>query len=455
MVIDVKYIKYIISLPSIFRLIFGFLVIIILDTLTLWLCVERRYQIETNKYILIIDSSSSTSVIKNNKEINNNTKNLALYRCKLIKCNTIYLLSSNYSLYTDTTKPDPSFTKVTGIVFNNYHPLFNKMYTKDGDIIVRYNNQSYFVDDSKYLNNIINLYYIILSTMFVVYIILFIYILSIKYKNNIYEKGTYKMYIENKLQRDVTEMIHHEMNMPLAIIRTIIEDFKDSSCYQEHAKKDRYISEKFENMELAIQRIESVLYLLQEAKHIKRNYGTISIYKIIENIIACVNSFNLSKIRAEYYDIDILKSYTTTLDVSSGTLLNIINVMVTNSKEAKASSITFRAHVNKGIMNLYIQDNGIGIRDKENKIINTDDIFSWGYSSKDNTGRHIIVKKTLLTRILKILRIKLTERSHTRGIGLYVNRSILRRANGDIKLLYTSEKGTTFIISIPVTKLKN
>ena len=64
-----------------------------------------------------------------------------------------------------------------------------------------------------------------------------------------------------------------------------------------------------------------------------------------------------------------------------------------------------------------------------------------------------IINKNILSKIVRIFGIKLAEKSHSRGIGLYVNRSVLRKVGGDIKLLDTSETGTKFVIIIPIIPL--
>lgn len=455
MVIDLKLIKHIFNIANLFKLLIGWFIIIVFSLFMLYISVERRYNIEAAKFIDVIEELHRYT--QNPQDLRHSGidhREIAINRCSAIKCYKIYLLGSSSSLVIDLTKSSPPVFYIEDSVFTGgYHPLFFKMYTLEGGIIVRYHNQSYIVDDSTYLFSMIRTAELATVIICLGYLFVLLYIISIKYKNNIYEKGTYKMYVENKLQRDVTEMIHHEMNMPLAIIRTVIEDFQDAIGCKKCIAANTSIADKFDSIELAIQRIESVLHLLQEAKHIKYNYKNISIYKILENIIACVNSFNLSKIKADYIGRDIMRLYTVSPVLSSGTLLNIINVMVTNSKEAKALNIKFTGKLlKKGFMYIFIEDDGIGIRDKQNHIIKTDSIFEWGYSSKDMNGENII-NKNILSKILRIFGIKLAEKTHSRGIGLYVNRSVLRKVGGDIKLLDTSENGTKFVIIIPIIPL--
>ena len=148
--------------------------------------------------------------------------------------------------------------------------------------------------------------------------------------------------------------------------------------------------------------------------------------------------------------------------LGSGEFVNILTVLFTNSIEAKATLLAISAErISSDKFWLYIKDNGVGIRDTTNtlakdktKAINM--ITEYGYSSKNKDGKPII-HKGIKGKLFKFLGIKLMDNTNSRGVGLYMCKRLLKKANCDIELVDTSEKGTTFRISIPykVLKLKN
>ena len=455
MTIDLKMIKFVLSMEYLIKVLLGGVLLSICFTILLYLSIEKRYTIEKEKYIALIEDNRQK--IQNPEDLDNDkaSTKIAFKRCSLINCHMIYLFNVDNNLVANMKQHNPKFVPADDKDYRNRHMLFYGMYTKEGSLIIKYNNQIYLVDDLLYFNSILNLTYILAVILGLLYVLFVIYMAMVLYKNSVYEKGAYKMYVENKLQRDVTEMIHHEMNMPIAIIRGMIDDIHDIVNNDLCKRNVLNVNDKFDNMELALQRIESVLQLLQEAKHIKYNYTNISIFKILENIIACINSFSLSKLKVSYEGKNNMLKYTTDITLPPGSLLNIINVMVTNSKEAKALNIHFKAEVTKpGYMDLFIKDDGMGIRDKYNRIIKTSRIFEWGYSSKDDKGNHVLNKSRII-RFLNFLGINIENKTHLRGIGLYVNRAILRKIGGDIILLETSETGTLFQIVLPIRELTN
>ncbi|MCG8614831.1 MAG: PAS domain-containing sensor histidine kinase [Desulfobacterales bacterium] len=90
---------------------------------------------------------------------------------------------------------------------------------------------------------------------------------------------------------------------------------------------------------------------------------------------------------------------------------------VPNGMDAKAHTITFTARLDREKVTFRIQDNGLGMDKTTRK-----NIFTIFFSSKGNKGT---------------------------GLGLFIASKVINRHRGEIKVVSTPGKGTTFIIKIP------
>ena len=104
-------------------------------------------------------------------------------------------------------------------------------------------------------------------------------------------------------------------------------------------------------------------------------------------------------------------------------------------------------------MSMKVKDNGTGIRNSNNKCVLDNKIFTYGYTTKDENNNRSNCK-SLLSRILDLLGFNLIHKKSTRGIGLYISKSILEKNGGDIRLIDTTPYGTTFELIIPIKKTK-
>lgn len=319
--------------------------------------------------------------------------------------------------------------------------------------------------------------------LFTMVTITFIYIHINVRLNNTLTNNTRAMELEleSKLQRVIAEHAHHEMLQPVAITKSLIGAVLDELnifLYSEKSRCNRCSLNGVEleiigdpetlklyqdKINLHIERLEAVLFQMSETKQLKYGSEIIAIRKLILNIMAGVNSYNFNKssnkIECELVDEDnYLDTYSVSSTLTSGKFLNILNNHITNSKEANATKIKVEVRkLNSGYLSILLEDNGNGIRDVHGDIINVSEIFEAGYTTKDKTGKNVIVKKRYCNKIKSYIHKKLGIKDSNiispRGVGLFINRSLMRESGGDIELVSTSPHGTTFKLKIPVMKI--
>lgn len=383
------------------------------------------------------------------------------------------LYNKHKKVVNNNTSPDYICLKIrcTNILHKDNYKSDNIYFYMDKD-----HNLVYKKDDYVYLINIKELteyQYILLINFWIFFTIFYIILGTLyavhKHKESLGIELHYKKLAEVKLQTELTESLHHELGIPIAIIDTLLLDLytkmymKDTGKMfsiemipelKTHYKRsvDKVAFEHYENIMAATDRIKAILKLISNNKHIKYNNGTVSLFKIFSNICNSINGFRLTKFKAEFVNQDLMEKYATGYGLDNGLHMNIINIMVTNSLEAGADKIIFRTeYLNDKFILLYITDNGIGIRDKNNNIIASNEIFNYGYTIKENT---ITKGKKDCRFICKIIRLmfNLNNNSYqtTRGIGLSLVKNILTKANGYVKIKSTSNEGTTFELKIPI-----
>lgn len=346
-------------------------------------------------------------------------------------------------------------------IFSNMDNNYNLIYKKDGYVYLINVKELLDYHQTLLFNFwlLFTIFYIIIGTTYVAYI----------HKESLGIELHYKKLAEIKLQTELTESLHHELGIPIAIIDTLLLDLYTKMYMKDSGKMfsidmipdlktqykrsvDKVAFEHYENIMSATDRIKAILKLISNNKQIKYNNGTVSLYKIFSNICNSINGFRLTKFKAEFVNQDLMEKYATGYGLDNGLHMNIINIMVTNSLEAGATKIIFRTeYLNDKFILLYITDNGIGIRDKNNKIISTNEIFNYGYTNKEN---NISKGKKDCRFICKIIRLMFNLKSDkyqtTRGVGLSLVKNILAKANGYVKIKSTSNTGTTFELKIPI-----
>lgn len=325
----------------------------------------------------------------------------------------------------------------------------------------------------------------ILISIFLTIPSLFVYI-YIMVKINIrsrLNKGLYKSELEGRLQRDLTEVLHHELGVPISIMETNIDELiyrfypcvndKSKVCTAaiptENTELDKCASCQFnkpltdrdeeniiiiKDLLFALDRIKSILKIISNSKKIRFSNGTVPIYAICENIISSINSFKLRKISADYVNLDVIKNYSVKANLGNGNLLNILHVLINNAIEAGADKVVIESNlISDETMSIRVRDNGTGIRDSNNKCVLDNKIFTYGYTTKDEDNNRSN-DKSMLRFILALLGFNLVCNKSTRGIGLYISKVILEKNGGDIRLIDTTPYGTTFELIIPIKKTK-
>lgn len=375
--------------------------------------------------------------------------------CSVIDCKKIYMeYNDNVLLYIKDSDTMHTSNK-EDIPMEFFGSISNEF-----DSIIRYNGFTIVLNNDSILEVSLDLYVSFLLITLILFTYVFYVLLYNNYMNYQYDKGYFKNYIENKSQRNITETIHHEMAVPITIIRTLITNmynlmYSDRTIEYKRSY-DNSVKKDISDIYSAIERLEAILEMLRSSKQIKNTTKDISVLDICKNIIQTVSCFKIGVVNGHYANPDILSMYKIE-KISNGMFLNIVQVMVNNAVEARATDIEFTlsVHPDQHMADLLIKDNGIGIRDKFNNILkpkDTEFIYRYGYSTKNDKSQNVYSTNKFYKLLTKI-GIYIHRSSDIRGIGLNLNKETLRAAGGDIEVIATSPEGTTFKLTIPVSKI--
>lgn len=295
-------------------------------------------------------------------------------------------------------------------------------------------------------------------------LIIIVYILFVYYneKTKQYEFISRRQSMENRLQRNLSESLYHEMVQPLALIRDITSEVASNvktkysaggssikdGCILDNSIINN-ILEYTPTLMDAIERMQATLDQVAAVKRIKYSNGTISLYKIINNSILSTNITSVNKLTAKFKNLSILNKHSVGGSLNNGDMLNILNILNNNALEAGATTIVYSAELQLPYIKIRVSDNGIGIRDKSGNIVKDLDIFSYGHSTKGGG------KSGILNTVLNKVGLNITMHKTVRGAGLSLNKELLQSHNGDIVVLETSASGTVFEIKIPTKKTEN
>ena len=455
MVLNETFIKYVFNKQNMFK----HFIICILILCTLFLI---GLIIIIQSYVMIYDYYKDT-VLRTDVSYNYNISESSnvykdvITKCLAIKCERIVLTNDAGDHFVYKIEYDNelqfSYLVLTDEVFDTLS--ISKYFTKELRLIIYGNIGIYIMDNNSYIETTLNTITYLIIIFSIIIIGINFYSSYNAFKNEIYEKKNYKTYIENKLQGNVSEMILHEIGTPLAILLSIYSTVEDAInknyIFTQEEKTKLMDSYKF-----ALTRINETIAFLAKSKYLKRD-GNVSLYDSLEHVIASINSTHIVKVGIEYIDCEeVLKSYTIKENLTNSGFMNVLTVLFNNAVEACASIMTISIHeLTHEFITIDIKDNGRGIRDVNDNLFKDSGkiIEQYGYSTKDEKGNPV-VKEGFIYKILKLLRIKLICTDTNRGIGLYMNKVLLASVKGDIKLVSTSEQGTTFRIKVPITKKK-
>ena len=418
-------------------------------------------------------SNGSAKIIKD--ESSNKKDNIVNILASVLNAKYILINNKCYK-YTHNTYKKCNYT---------YTSFLDTYIIKDKYTIIRItigdNKYVYIIDDIKNIEYILNIIMFNIVVLFLIFTITFFIYVYKEEKTNLIEKITYELELEGSLQRTLAESAHHEMLMPLSVIKTVFSDFilklypcasdktkpcnfitnnKNGMCkkcsYKNYNRSiDKVSKEYIASIQLAIEQLEVVLNQMAKTKQLKYSNGNISIHKLITNAVNTINTANVTKLLLEMRleDKTLLKKYAVKKPLTNGNMLNILNNHLSNSKDANSTIIRIKSELTKdNMLVLYLGDNGKGIRDKYDNIVTKEDIFNNGYSTKNSEGESIILKRTFYNRVSEFIKhfLKDEDVKTGRGFGLFINKKILNKAGGDIELVDTSIKGTVFKLTIPI-----
>lgn len=336
--------------------------------------------------------------------------------------------------------------------------MLTQALTNDLDIVLDIGYGYKIVLDTGKNIYILIYYKLIMFILVSVFIFLAVgYIKYLNYKKLIYEKRHYKTYVEDTVRGNMTEMLHHEIKAPLAILRVVISGIRDNKEINkiiEENKNDE--KQKLQAAEFAVDRIEDMTNYLSNNNSFKRN-NNVTIYEMLKHVINDINITNINKVNI---DIDINKvdisDYVLNPNLTVSKFLNIITILFNNSVEAGANTlyaigVEIKREYDSKYLILDIGDNGRGIRDINGELFKSsnDIIMKYGYSTKDKTKAK---NKGIIRNLLYKLGIIFVDTDTSRGIGLYLCKSILKEVGGNIWLVRTSKDGTWFRLVVPVTE---
>jgi len=218
--------------------------------------------------------------------------------------------------------------------------------------------------------------------------------------------------------------INHELSSPLTAMSTRVRKLKRlvkrvlSSCA---CKEDEEINALFLSIFTNIEQIDATLN--NSTKYNNRRDELSNIGHYIQEAFDTIGEERVSLQKATIKIAHLIREYDidNSTGLSNGSFINIIVNHIKNSLEANATEIVFTvSNIHKCKMTILITDNGNGIpADKVSSV------FAYKESTK-GTGR---------------------------GVGMYINRSLLLDCGGNERLVSTSKRGTTFELIIPVNRI--
>ena len=264
-------------------------------------------------------------------------------------------------------------------------------------------------------------------------------------RNDNYEKRLLGQEMATRTQIKLGESLYHEISIQLATLKVLIKNIIGLN------KKQKEVPDRIQkDIRVIFDSVENVMQMMTQVKNIKRERkDLIDVYDVIMTTTTYVNritnttNFNRIEIVIDEENTKILSEIYTEDPFSNSILINILNNMITNSKEALADKITFRCECDDDYCKLYIQDNGVGIKNSTGAIIkNKDDIFKSGFTTKIKT------KKEYFKSIYKFV-MGIEDEESSRGMGLYFNKTYAEKNGGKLELSSTSSKGTVFVLTFP------
>lgn len=300
-------------------------------------------------------------------------------------------------------------------------------------------------------------------------LILFTYHTYMWLKDN-YRRRELKENLIDHIQKGLTESLHHEIGNPVVVLSNVFENVLNTMfpCYalngyknvpadeckichgKDHLVPPPSVIESIESINMSFDRINAILNLLSRSKYVKYTAQPITLSELLKLTVAEREKLNISRTAITLKNKELLSKLYLCNGFENGLLVNVVTSMLTNSIEAGATNITIDSMLEgRNRLNIFIRDNGHGVLDKNGRLINSNVIFKYGFSTKEtkNNLRTLSLGKRIKNWILGISNHPKT----TRGFGLSINKAILGYYGGDLELYENTEYGATFRMMIYVT----
>ncbi len=246
-------------------------------------------------------------------------------------------------------------------------------------------------------------------------------------------------------ERDMMDIMGHELRTPLSIIRLSIglmqEKLNGMKISSENIDKcNTYINRIRESLQRETRLLESMLTSTKlEAERIELHMEKVSINDVIKNSILIMGQKALSKGVELNSNIDEKEFF---IFADRVRVAEIIDNFVSNAiKYTQKGSISILVSSVDDMVNIEIKDTGIGIP-KEDIPHLGEKFYRVGQYSNN------IVDKRLRNKIDKS--VPNLVRPGGTGLGLYVSYNLVKLMNGKIDVKSKTLKGTTFTISLPI-----
>ncbi len=207
--------------------------------------------------------------------------------------------------------------------------------------------------------------------------------------------------------------VAHEIRNPLNAISLSVQRLKREFLPEKEKREEYYNFLDIVKGELT--RVNRIVEDFLHSTKAQEPYHKTNLYTLLDEVVV------LLKEKAKSRNVEILNTveHHITIDCQTERLKQAFHNIILNGIEAiqTKGSIKILAEEHNNIVYIYIQDSGVGIKEKE-----LPNIFEYYYTTKDKGI----------------------------GLGLPISYMIVRDHGGDITVKSKEGHGTTFIISLPV-----
>jgi signal transduction histidine kinase len=310
-----------------------------------------------------------------------------------------------------------------------------------------------------------NIRIMIMSILTFVFLLIDYIVFVILMKKVVFSSKIIKFELESDLNKNITDVLHHELLAPYSIINNELDSLLDSLNSKEDLKpKHDQIRSQLNNCKLACDSIYNIINLFNKSKKLKTGSRfKPSLAELITDSFENVKLFNINpNIKLNLENKSMLNIYTIVPDFGNGGFCNIFTILFNNSIEAYANTLTIRSSIHKdkiynksdATLKIIVSDDGTGIR--VNPISR---IFKYGVSTKFNSDDNTLYNRfnNFCKKVFFLLaRVKLSELKYSpRGIGLAVVKKYIESYGGTIKAYNNDDSpGASFVMTIPIEEIK-